>query len=146
MAVILDEDLSWTSHIRKQCSKIAQGNWAFTNLIKYVNLSTLKCAYYGLIYLHLQYSSSLCKQANKTYLKPIQTLQNKALKIMITTITVGVNLLPLYTKKFQSLKFTDITKLQLAKIMHIVHNNKISNLYFGFFSRKFSSLSNYKFY
>ena len=29
------------------------------------------------------------------------------------------------------LKFSDIVKLQLAKIMHSVHNNNISNLYFG---------------
>ena len=38
---------------------------------------------------------------------------------------------PLY-QKLQLLKFNDIVKLQLAKIMHFVHNNNISNLYFGF--------------
>ena len=38
---------------------------------------------------------------------------------------------PLY-QKLQLLKFNDIVRLQLAKIMHSVHNNKISNLSFGF--------------
>ena len=38
---------------------------------------------------------------------------------------------PLY-QKLQLLKFNDIVKLQLAKIMHSVNNNNISNLYFGF--------------
>ena len=38
---------------------------------------------------------------------------------------------PLY-QTLQFLKFNDIVKLQLAKIMHSVHNNNISNLYFGF--------------
>ena len=38
---------------------------------------------------------------------------------------------PLY-QKLQLLKFNDIVKLQLVKIMHSVHNNNISNLYFGF--------------
>ena len=38
---------------------------------------------------------------------------------------------PLY-QTLQLLKFDDIVKLQLAKIMHSVHNNNISNLYFGF--------------
>ena len=38
---------------------------------------------------------------------------------------------PLY-QKLQLLKFNDIVKLQLAKIMHSVHNNNISNLHFGF--------------
>ena len=35
-------------------------------------------------------------------------------------------------QKLQLLKFNHIVKLQLAKIMHSVHINKISNLYFGF--------------
>ena len=48
--------------------------WALANLRKYVNLSTLKCDYYKLIYPHLQYSSSLWRQASKTSLKPVQTL------------------------------------------------------------------------
>ena len=43
LGVIIDEDLSWKPHIHNQCSKIAHGNWAITNLRKYVNLSTLKC-------------------------------------------------------------------------------------------------------
>ena len=38
---------------------------------------------------------------------------------------------PLYQTQ-QLLKFNDIVKMQLAKIMHSVHNNNISNLYFGF--------------
>ena len=38
---------------------------------------------------------------------------------------------PLY-QTLQLLKFNDIVKLQLAKIMHSVHNNNISNLHFGF--------------
>ena len=45
LGVIIHEDLSWKPYIHIQCSKIAHGNWALTNLRKYVTLSTLKCAY-----------------------------------------------------------------------------------------------------
>ena len=83
-----------------------------------------------MIYPHLQYCSSLWGQASKTSLTPVQTLQNKALKIMTNT-RWHHSASPLYQKS-QLLKFNDIVKLQLAKIMHSVHNNKISNLYFGF--------------
>ena len=116
--------------MHNQCSQIAHGNLALTNLRKYVNLSTPKCAYYGMIYPHLQYCSSLRRLASKTSLTPVQTLQNKALKIMTKTSWHHFAS-PLYQKS-QLLKFNDIVKLQLAKIMHSVHNNKISNLYFGF--------------
>ena len=122
--------ISWKPHIHNQCSKIAHGNGALTNLRKYINLSTLKCAYYGLIYPQLQYCSSLWGQARKTSLKSVQTLQNNALKIM-TNIRWLHSASPLH-QKLQLLKFNDIVKLQLAKIMHSVHNNKISNLCFGF--------------
>ena len=47
---------------------------------------------------------------------------------------------PLY-ETLQLLKFDDIVKLQLAKIMHSVHNNNISNLYFGLF--KFEKFHHY---
>ena len=62
--------ISYGNHIyiHNQCSKIAHGNWALTNLRNYVNLSTLRCAYYGLIYPHPQYCSSLWGQASKTSL------------------------------------------------------------------------------
>ena len=77
LGVIIDEDLSWKLHIHNQFSKIAHGNWALTNLRKYVNLSTLKCAYYGLIYPHLQYCSSLWGKASKTSLKPFKPSKTK---------------------------------------------------------------------
>ena len=66
----------------------------------------------------------------QTSLKPVQTLQNKALKIMTNT-RWHHSASPLY-QTLLFLKFNDIVKLQLAKIMHSVHNNNISNLYFGF--------------
>ena len=92
--------------MHNQCSKIAHGNWALTNVRKYVNLSTLKCAYYGLVYPHLQYCSALWGQASKTSLKPVQTLQNKALKIMTNTRRHD-SASRLY-QKLQLLKFNDI--------------------------------------
>ena len=50
LGVIIDEDLTSAPHIQNQCTKIARGNWALANISKYVNLSTLKCAYYGLVF------------------------------------------------------------------------------------------------
>ena len=74
LGVMIDEELTCAPHIQHQCSKIARGNWAFASTSENVNLSTLKCAYHGLLYPYLQYCASVWGQAPKSTLKPIQIL------------------------------------------------------------------------
>ena len=112
LGVTIDDDLTWTPHIQNQCTKIARGNWASASISKYVNLSTLKCACYSLVYPHLQYCASVWGQASKSTLKPIQILQNRAVKIISKTYH-RQSLLPLYFH-LKFLKFDDIVQLQIA--------------------------------
>ena len=106
LGVIINEELTWSPHIQHQCTKIARGKWALASRIKYANLSTLKCAYCGLVFPHLQYCASVWGQAPKFILKPIHILQNRAVKIISKTYH-RQSLLPLhFCLKF--LKFDDI--------------------------------------
>ena len=149
MGVIIDEDLTSAPHIQNQCTKIARRNWAWASISKYVNLSTLKCAYYGLVYPHLQYCASVWGHASKSTLMPIQILQNRAVKIISKTYH-RQSLLPLYfCLKF--LRFDDIVQLQIAKLMHSIHYNILPEFYFNFtkvdnthqHSTRFATSSNY---
>ena len=149
LGVIIDEDLIWAPHIQNQCTKIARGNWALASISKYVNLSTSKCAYYGLVYPHLQYCASIWGQAPKSTLKPIQILQNRAVRIISKTY-YRQSLLSLYfCLKF--LRFDDIVQLQIAKLMHSIHYKILPEFYFNFtkvknthqHSTRFATSSNY---
>ena len=129
LGVLLDNELSWKPHILKQCSKISSGIWALSNLRKYVSEGIMKSVYYSLIYPHLQYCISTWGQASATALKPLKSLQNRALRI-ITRTPLYVSAKPLYSS-LKLLKLEDILKLQIAKIIHRCYKKKVSRDYFG---------------
>ena len=149
LGVIIDEDLTWAPRIQHQRTKIARGNWALANIRKYVNKSTLKCAYYGSVYPHLQCCASVWGQAPQSTLKPIQILQNRAVKIISKTYHCQ-SLLPLYFR-LKFLRFDDIVQLQIAKLMHSIHYKVLPEFYFNFtkventhqYSTTFATSSNY---
>ena len=115
----------------------------------YVNLSTLKSAYYGLVYPHVQYCGSVWGQAPKSTLKVIQILQTRAVKIISKTYH-HQSLLPLYFI-LNFVRFDDIVQLQIAKLMHSIHCKILPEFYFNFtkventhqHSSRFATSSNY---
>jgi len=48
--ILIDDKLNWKPQIRQHCGKVAKGTWALSKLKKYVNLQTMKSAYYALVY------------------------------------------------------------------------------------------------
>ena len=77
----------------------------------------MKRVYYALTYPHLEYRASTWGQASLTALKPLKTLQNKALRI-ITHTPQRISVKPLYFS-LQMLKFEDskITNCQINASM-----------------------------
>ena len=80
------------------------------------------------MYPHLQYCAVTWGQAPKTTLKPIQTLQNKAIR-SVANKPWNASTASLY-HKMKMLKHQDIVKLQICKIMHAIHNGKLLNNYY----------------
>ena len=101
------------------------------------------------MYLHRQYCASTWGQASKSTLKPIQILQNRAVKIISKTYHCQ-SLLPLYFR-LKFLRFDDIVQLQIAKLMHSIHYKILLKFYFNFtkvenshqYSTRFATSSNY---
>ena len=58
LGVILDEKLSWKPHLQFLRSKVASGCWALNKIKQYVNMTSMKTVYYGLVYQRLQYCIS----------------------------------------------------------------------------------------
>ena len=82
LGVKLDENLSWINHIAHVKSKIARGIGVISKARKYFNTRVLVSLYYSLIYPHLIYCVEVWGCAHKTYLKPLQTLQNRIIRVI----------------------------------------------------------------
>jgi len=58
LGILIDDKINWKPQNQQQSSKIAKGTWALSKPKKYVNLQTVKRAYYALVYPHLQYCAA----------------------------------------------------------------------------------------
>jgi len=65
LGILIDDKLNWKPQIRQQSCKIAKGTWVLSKLKKYVNLQTMKSAYYALDYTHLQYCATAWDKLQK---------------------------------------------------------------------------------
>ena len=81
LGVFFDEKLSWKKHIQYIYSKLSSGSWALLKLWNYVDISTLKIAYYSLIYFHLQYCISSWGLAAASNLDPLEKMQKRSIRI-----------------------------------------------------------------
>jgi len=59
--------------------------WALANLRPYVNEQSLKCVYYSFIESHMQHCASIWGNGPKSFIKPLQVLQNRAIRIITGT-------------------------------------------------------------
>ena len=104
LGVILDNQLSWDSHIAKVKTKIAKTSWALTKVAKYVDIETMKKIYFGLVYPHLHYSVACWGGSAKV--KPVFILQKRAIRA-IGKASWRASSSPLF-KELNILKFDDI--------------------------------------
>ena len=74
LGVIIDDKLTWKSHIKLICEKIGKTCGAIAKLRHCVNSSTLKSVYYALVYCHTQYCNIVWGDATKKSMKPLKNL------------------------------------------------------------------------
>ena len=125
LGVILDQKLSWDTHIGNVVKKMSKCMWAICKLRHYTNISTLKLTYYALAYPHMQYCISLFGGAAKTHLDPLVKLQKRLVRIMLREPFDSPSK-PLF-QKLGLLEFHSIYQLQLGKLMYL-HNKGLINL------------------
>ena len=82
LGIILDENLTWNSHINDLCSKLKRLFHIFYNIRNFLNKDNIKTLYYALVYSRIKYGISVYGQACDSKLKRIQTLQNRLLKVL----------------------------------------------------------------
>lgn len=80
LGVWLDSDLKWIVHIEKLCKKLAQVAGIFKRIAHLLPDETKRQLYYSLFHSHVTYGIAIWGPANTTAIKPLQTIQNKAIK------------------------------------------------------------------
>jgi hypothetical protein len=127
LGVIIDEQLTWSTHIDKCAKKISSGLYAINAVKNILNTKNLKILYHSLIQSHLNYCNITWGYALKKYTNRLTILQKKAIR-NITKSTYNAHTSPLF-KDHGLLKLEDICNIQIAKLMHsYTHDDLPTNL------------------
>jgi len=83
--------------------------------------------YFILVYTHLQYDLGAWGSATKTSLHRLNTIHNKIIKT-ISWSSYRCHVTPLYSQ-LHLLKLEEIHQLEIAKLMHNFHSNRMPNTF-----------------
>lgn len=115
LGMIIDSKLDWQKHIQYAKGKITSSIYAMKRMKNIMPRKVLLTLYYSMIYPYLDYGISLWGSTNAKYLKPLITLQKKAIRIICGSPYNDPSG-PLF-KSMRILKFNDVYELSIAKLM-----------------------------
>lgn len=136
LGMILDDKLTWAGHTKHVRTKVARSVGLLSKMRHYVNANALKTIYYALVHSHLSYGLLNWGRAYETHLKPLNVLQNKAIKYM-TYSNQRTHSKPLY-KRLAILPIIELHKFEILKFMHKYQHDKLPST----FSNLLQPLSN----
>ena len=132
LGIIFDCNLSWKTHVHELTKKLARGIGVLSKLRHFVHVQALIQVYYSVIFPYLTYGLTIWGHTYESNLKPLVTLQKKAVRI-ITFSGFREHTSPLF-KQLNLLKFTDIVYLKTAMFLHDYFNGKLPEIFDNFFS------------
>ena len=110
-------------------------------LREYVTTETLHMLYYSFEYSRIQYGITIWGKASQNQVHEIKVRLNNIIRT-ITCSTKFANVTKLY-KKINFFKIKDVYKLELAKFMHKLFNNKLLEMFQNSFT-KIGNVYNYE--
>ena len=117
LGVHIDENLTWKPHINYLCEKITKVCGVLAKLRHCVGYDILKMVYHALVASHLQYCNLVWGNADESILKPLQTLQNRIVKIMTFAPFSAHNVKHIFDD-LELLDISQIHKLSKAKFVY----------------------------
>ena len=136
LVVWIDVKLNWSAHIENLSLQLAKSCTMFFYFRDFVTDDTLSMLYYSLVNSHLIYRFTAWGTAHQHKLHEIEVKLNNIVRT-ITKNKKFSHVIFLY-KKLNFLKLKDVYKLELAKFMHKLFQNKLPNV----FKTKFIKLIN----
>ena len=125
LGILIDDKLTFKSHIDFVCSKLAKSASLLQNMSTCMPVDILKKCYYAYVYPHMTYCAALYGNTYPTALQPLFVMQKKIVRIVSKSEPLShtkplfdnLKLLPLYSIiKFESCVFMykNITKFEAA--------------------------------
>lgn len=81
LGIVLDQRLTWASHVDQVCARVSSGIYALRNLTSLVTIDVMKIAYFALVQSHLAYGVLLwggSAEARRAFIE-----QKKAIRVMV---------------------------------------------------------------
>jgi len=132
LGVLLDNQLNFKPHILLIETKLARAIGILSKLRHVLPVPALRLLYFSLIHPHLTYALPIWGCTYPSYLKNLQRLQNKSVRV-IYNLRLKTPLLPYY-HKLNVLKITDLYTYEIGKIMHQHSCNALPNHLSSFFT------------
>ena len=82
LGIIIDKHLTWSKNINKICGTISCRVGILRKLSYFLPRNVLLLLYYSMIHCHFEYLCLIWGSASNCFLKPLQVLQNRALKFI----------------------------------------------------------------
>ena len=114
LGIEIDDQLNFLPYTQKLQKKLSRNVGVLTKLKHCLPKSALIALYYGIVFPHLLYGIIIWGSTYPTYLKKLQTIQNKAIRA-ISDSGWNVHVTPLYYEH-KILKVNDIYKLNLPNL------------------------------
>ena len=131
LGIILDEHLSWRSHVAHVANKISESIGIIRKSRFYLQKTSLRTLYFSMVYPYLQYCNLVWASTYPTNLSRLVILQKQIIRI-INNSDYSARTNPIFKKLF-ILKFQDIQKLQISQFMFSYRNNSLPNKFQGMF-------------
>lgn len=126
LGLIIDNELKWTNHIQHVKSKLASSLYALRSSKNILNGKHLKTIYNAMFQPYLDYGIIIWGTAAKHIIKPIETQQKKAIRL-ISNSPYNAHTASLY-KKHNILTIADLHQLHVSKFMYHLNENSLPNV------------------
>ena len=132
LGVHIDSYLTWKYNLQHITKKIKRSVGILAKIRHYLPISILLQLYYTLIYPYLTYAVTTWDNTYAITLKPLITLQKKAIRL-ISFSEFRAHTSPLFAH-LKILKFSDLIFLNNALLMYDFHENNLPSVFHDFFT------------
>ena len=123
LGVIIQEDLSWNTHINSVCDRVSRATAILAKLKHYLPKYVLTLIYNSLCLSHIMYALPVWGSAPESSIGRLRKLHKKGIRHVCNS-KYNSHTEPLF-KKERILQLDDLYKLQCSKIMHKKIHNKL---------------------